>query len=65
MSTLYECSICSCYHPWDWKGDCREDSARFGSPEEFAAAKGISVFEVEVRSMDERVKEDADALESA
>jgi hypothetical protein len=58
MATLYECNICSCYHPWDWNGDCREDKARFGSPEEFAATQGISVFDVEVRSMDERTEAD-------
>jgi hypothetical protein len=55
---LYECGICNCYHPWDWNGDCREDAARFGSPEEYAKKLGISVNDVEVRSMDDRVTAD-------
>lgn len=55
---LYECGICSCYHPWDWDGDCRDDYNRWGSPEEYARAKGVSADEVEVRSMDDRVAAD-------
>ncbi len=29
MRKFYECGICSCIHPWDWDGDCRENAARF------------------------------------
>jgi hypothetical protein len=25
---LYECGICSCYHPWNWDADCRDDANR-------------------------------------
>lgn len=55
---IYECGICDCYHPWDWNGDCRDDENRFGSPEEFAHARGISEGDVGVRSMADRVKAD-------
>ena len=55
---IYECGICSCYHPWDWDGDCREDENRFGDPEELAEKLGISPYDIEVRSMDERVAAD-------
>jgi len=26
---FYDCGICEHYHPIEWNGDCREDSARF------------------------------------
>lgn len=58
MNILYECGICECYHPWNWQGDCREDANRFGSPEEYAEAKGINVNDIEVRSMDDRCSAD-------
>lgn len=29
MKRFYECGICGHNHPWDWRGDCREDSNRF------------------------------------
>lgn len=55
---LYECGICSCYHPWNWDGDCRDNCNRWNSPEEYAEAIGVSANEIEVRSMDERVTAD-------
>ena len=55
---LYECGICDCYHPWDWTGDCRDDANRYGSPEDYAAQHGVSVYYVEVRPMAERLKAD-------
>lgn len=55
---LYECGICSCYHPWDFTGDCRDYSNRFGSPEEYAGVKHVSIYAVDVRSMDERLAAD-------
>lgn len=55
---IYECGICSCYHPWDFSGDCRDDSNRFGDPQEYAEKMGVSEFQVEVRMMDERVAAD-------
>ena len=58
--TLYECGICDCYHPWSWDGDCRDDANRFGSPEEYAQKMGVSIYKVEVRSMDDRVATDCE-----
>jgi hypothetical protein len=45
---LYACGQCGGYHPWTWYGDCREDANRYGGPEEYAEAKRISVYKVEV-----------------
>lgn len=58
-AVLYECGICSCYHPWAWDGDCREDANRFNAPEEYATKLGIAIDDVEVRSMDDRVEADS------
>ena len=60
MYVIYECGICSCYHPWDWDGDCRDDANRYATPEDYMEAQGITEFQggklnLEVRSMDERV----------
>jgi len=54
---LYECGICGCYHPWDWNGDCRDDANRI-FPDTYAERLGIDEFDIEVRSMDERVEAD-------
>jgi len=62
-SVLYECGICGSWHEWDFVGDCRQDDARFPSPEEYAEAKGINVNDVEVRSMEDRVQADLDGEE--
>lgn len=56
--TLYECEICGCFHPWDFNGDCREDTYRWNSVENYAQASGINPLDVEVLSMDERVAAD-------
>lgn len=55
---LYECGICDCYHRWSFDGDCRQDSARFGAPEQYAELIGVSPFDIEVRSWDERLEAD-------
>ncbi len=55
---IYECGICDCYHPWNWNGDSREDGNRIPSPEEHAEKLGISVLDIEVRSMEDRVVAD-------
>ncbi len=55
---LYDCGVCSHYHEWTWNGDCRENGARFDSPEEYAQARGISVYDVEVMDMADRVAAD-------
>lgn len=45
---IYACEICGCYHPWEWNGDCRDDTNRFDSPEDYAELHGITQFDVEV-----------------
>ena len=55
---IYECGICGCYHPWDFGDDCRDDRNRYGDPEEYAVAHEITEYDVEVRSMTERVEAD-------
>jgi hypothetical protein len=62
---LYECGICSCYHPWDWDGDCRDDASRYGTPEDYIDKFGIDPFRLEVRSMQERVEADTETEQSA
>jgi len=32
---VVECDCCSCYHPKDFWGDCRDDANRFASPEDY------------------------------
>lgn len=55
---IYECEICSAYHPWDWQGDCRDDTNRFASPEEYAESLGLQSTQIDIRSMDDRVAAD-------
>jgi hypothetical protein len=55
---IYECGICDHYHPWDFKGDCRDDSNRYGSPEEYAERMKYNPDLVEVLSMQDRINED-------
>ena len=61
---IYECGICSCFHPWKWNGDCRDDANRYGTPEDYLETKGIREFDadgnlqLEVRSMDDRIEAD-------
>jgi hypothetical protein len=58
-AVLYKCDICDHYHPWS----SRDDSNRYGSPEEYAQLKHISIYKVEVRSMAERLAADMAQLE--
>jgi hypothetical protein len=58
MHIIFECGICDHYHPWNFNGDCREDQCRFGSPEEYAEAHDCSVWDIEIRSMDDRIEAD-------
>ena len=58
---LYECGICSGYHPWSWNGDCRDDANRFGGIDEYAERHSVPEIDIEVRTMDERVEADAEA----
>lgn len=55
---LYECEICGGYHPWDWAGDCRDDTNRYADPEQYEDCHGITRGSVEVRSMEQRVQAD-------
>jgi hypothetical protein len=43
---LVECGCCSCYHRDDFEGDCREDSERFASPEDFEERTGLECEDV-------------------
>jgi len=56
---LYECGICDCLHPWEFDGDCREDSERYAGPEDYARRKGIKAETIDVLSREERQKADA------
>jgi hypothetical protein len=56
-SILYECGICGAYHPWEWSRDCREDANRV-LPDEYAEFMGVDEFDLEIRTMDERVEAD-------
>ena len=56
---IYECGICSCYHPWEFSGDCRDDRNRIADPDEHA--KKLSVPDVEVRSWEDRCSADLEA----
>ncbi len=56
---LYECDICGSLHPWDWNGDCRDDENRYGDEADYAQAHDISAYSVAVRSMEDRLYEDA------
>ena len=57
MHIYYECGICGYYHPWNWNGDCRDDTNRFTSE---CLDRRHSPFGYGVRSMDDRVKSDID-----
>jgi len=56
---IYECDICNSYHRWLWSGDCREDSERF-MPEEYASKIGVFEFDLDIRSMDDRLAADGE-----
>ena len=56
--TLYECGICDHYHPWDFSGDCREDDNRFSSVEDYATKAGVDLWDIEIKTMGERVDAD-------
>lgn len=55
---LYECGICDCLHPWDWDGDCRNDEYRFADVEDYTERFKVFAHDVEVRSMEDRVRAD-------
>lgn len=57
-TVLYECDICGGVHPWNWSGDCRDDANRYADAEDYAEHNGVSVYDIEVRSMDDRAEAD-------
>lgn len=58
MHVLYECGICGSLHPWNWSGDCRDDDNRFPDEWDYAERKGVHVFQIEIKEMEERVAAD-------
>lgn len=55
---LYDCEICGGIHPWEWDGDCREDDNRYADEADYAERNGIFEYDIEVRSMQERMDAD-------
>ena len=55
---IYECGICSCFHPWGWDGDCRDDINRYANPFEYAVRNGITEDRIIEFSMEERLTAD-------
>ena len=55
---FFECGICSCVHPWDFHGDCREDKNRYDTIEEYGERHKRTDFDFELRSMCARLKAD-------
>ena len=60
---LYECGICSCLHPWDWNGDCRDDANRYADAEDYGErnkiARALWANGIEVVPMSDRLAADA------
>lgn len=52
---FYDCEICGHIHPWEFNGDCRDDSMRF-TINEIEATHRKTGFEL--ATMDERVHAD-------
>ena len=50
----YECSICDHLHPWEFNGDCRDDSNRFCDDE--------VPHDSDIRTMAERLRAEAERL---
>lgn len=57
---LFECGICSCLHPWEFTGDCRDDSNRYGDSLDYAERNGVSDYDIDVLPMEDRVAADAE-----
>ncbi len=58
VHTLYECGICSSLHRWEFDGDCREDSERFGDSSDYAKLYSIPDQNVSVLSWEDRENAD-------
>lgn len=56
--TLYECGCCDNLHPWDFTGDCRDDTNRYAGYDDYAERNSISEDKVTVMSADERAAAD-------
>lgn len=55
---LYACGICGELHPWHWGSDCRVDGCRYCNVENYAERTGISAYDVEVSTWEERIEAD-------
>ena len=45
---LYECGICGAFHPCGFRGDCRDDTNRYGGPEDYADRHRVKARQVEI-----------------
>lgn len=61
---LYECGICNNLHRWNWEGDCREDTERFGDEYDYAKRNGIDVELVDVWSWGARLEADVEKIKT-
>ncbi len=53
---LYDCGICDCLHPWNWRGDCRDDANRYMDEDDYIERSGLAEdTKIAVSSMDERI----------
>lgn len=57
---LYECDICGGLHPWEWRGDCRDNANRYGDAEDFAVRKHVNIDDIEILTMEDRINADRD-----
>lgn len=58
---VYECGICGEYHPWHWKGDCRDDANRI-QIDDYAEFLQCDEAMIQIYSMDERLGADLENL---
>lgn len=64
---LYECGICGSYHPWTWSGDCRDNTNRYASVEDYverhpeltSSERDWILYGPSIASMDDRVAADS------
>lgn len=56
---LYECGICSCLHPWNFNGDCRDDDNRYGDTLDYVEKHGVKDNDIDVVSWQDRLDADS------
>lgn len=59
---VYECGVCSRYHPWEWSGDCRDNAHRYADLKEVAARQRVPVSHVDVLSWEDRCRADGEGV---